>query len=465
MPVSGAWQARFEAWQSSGGFLARTRKPPMSAMHQQAMNHVYQQVLSRLLGSFSPARRMAVQPLIQRLMTAAGGAQRLGSYRIVYRLCGSTAGNCNLALLRAAQLTLAARNQPTFFIRAAVGSQALLDDARNSNVQRVCNALFLHDDPRVELLAFDNETLQPYEYRHASVNQRRLNLRTEMLCVAHELDTLVPAALQQHGYRAMARIYQRLLGYRASADAIVLDQPLLQRQRFVAWALRERRRAGGARVSRHHWQASDCLQLVDAGVEAMPRGQRIDLPAGVHLLGAHDLLGELVVGDEALCHFLGCQPVQALFDQRETRYPLMVWLAYLGGLRNQQLYVGSFEQGLAAFRDSIARVVPGPAESLHLSSRALPRDAAEQMQARLCTWYGMDLAQVSCAVYAPFNDRGARLEAFLAVCHPGMQVTMPYLHQGLRGSKVPAQVVQWLESVSGLPLATLQRLYQRPRLS
>jgi len=30
---------------------------------------------------------------------------------------------------------------------------------------------------------------------------------------------------------------------------------------------------------------------------------------------------------------------------------------------------------------------------------------------------------------------------------------------------VPAQVVQWLESVSGLPLATLQRLYQRPRLS
>lgn len=437
----------------------------MSAMHQQAMNHVYQQVLSRLLGSVSPARRMAVQPLIQRLMTAAGGAQRLGSYRVVYRLCGSTAGNCNLALLRAAQLTLAARNQPTFFIRAAVGSQALLDDARNSNVQRACNALFLHDDPRVELLAFDDETLQPYEYRHASVNQRRLNLRTEMLSVAHELDTLTLAALQQHGYRAMARIYQRLLGYRAPANAIVLDQPLLQRQRFVAWALRERRRAGGARVSRHHWQASDCLQLVDAGFEAMPRGQRIDLPTGVHLLGAHDLLGELVAGDEALCHFMGCQPVQPLFDLRETRYPLMVWLAYLSGLRNQQLHVGSFEQGLDGFRDSIARVVPGPAESLHLSSRALPRDAAEQMQARLCTWYGMDSAQVSCAVYAPFNDRGARLEAFLAVCHPGMQVTAPYLHQGLRGSKVPAQVVQWLESVSGLPLATLQRLYQRPRLS
>ncbi|RZA14322.1 MAG: hypothetical protein EOP02_26755, partial [Proteobacteria bacterium] len=69
----------------------------MSAMHQQAMNRVYQQVLSRLLGSFSPARRVAVQPLIQRLMTAAGGAQRLGGYRVVYRLCGSTAGHAGLA--------------------------------------------------------------------------------------------------------------------------------------------------------------------------------------------------------------------------------------------------------------------------------------------------------------------------------------------------------------------------------
>lgn len=440
----------------------------MSAMHQQAMNHVYQQVLSRLLGSFSPARRMAVQPLIQRLMTAAGGAQRLGSYRIVYWLCGDTAGSCNLALLRAAQLTLAARNQPTFFIRAAVGSQALLDDARNANVQRACNALFLHDDPRVELLALDDETLQPYEYRHASVNQRRLNLRTEMLSVAHQLDTLAPAVLQQHGYWAMARIYQRLLGYRAPADAIVLDQPLLQRRRFVAWALRERRRAGGARVSRYHWHSSDCLQPLEAGVAGVagvPRGQRIDQPGGVRLLGVQDLLGEPLASDEALWQFLGCQPVLALFDPRETRYPQLALLAHLCGLRSQRLQGGRFEQGLDAFREAVARSVPGSAGLLHPPSAALPRNAAEQMQARLATWYGMDSAQVSCAVYAPFNDRGTRLEAFLAACHPGMQVTAPYLHQGLRGSKVPAQVVQWLESVSGLPLATLQRLYQRPRLS
>lgn len=436
----------------------------MSAMHQQAMNHVYQQVLSRLLGSFSPARRMAVQPLIQRLMTAAGGAQRLGSYRIVYRLCGSAAGHGSLALLRAAQLTLAARHQPTFSIRAAVSSQALLDDVRNGNVQRACNALFLHDDPRVELLAFDDEALQPYEYRHASINQRRMNLRTELLTAAHGLDTSAPTALQSQGYRAMARVYQRLLGYQAPADAILLDQPRLQRRRFVAWALRERRRAGGARMPRDHWQSSGCLQAVNAGDAVVPRGQRSGLPVGVRLLGVDDLLGEPSVADAALWQFLGCEPVPSLFEPLENRCPQLACVAYLYGLRSQRLHGGTFEQGLDAFRADVARAGPDLTGAITHRSGAVTRSAADQMQNRLSTWYGMDPAQVSCAVYAPFTERGARLEAFLSTCHPGMQVTMPYLHRVLRGSRVPAQVVQWLESVSGLPLATLQGLYQRPRL-
>ena len=36
----------------------------MSAIHEQAMNYVYQQVLQRLLGYFSRAERTALQLLI-----------------------------------------------------------------------------------------------------------------------------------------------------------------------------------------------------------------------------------------------------------------------------------------------------------------------------------------------------------------------------------------------------------------
>ncbi len=55
----------------------------MSTIHDQAMNYVYQQVLQRLLSFFSRAERTALQLLIQRLMVAAGGAERMGDYKVL----------------------------------------------------------------------------------------------------------------------------------------------------------------------------------------------------------------------------------------------------------------------------------------------------------------------------------------------------------------------------------------------
>lgn len=434
----------------------------MSAMHQQAMKHVYQQVLSRLLGSFSPARRAAVQPLIQRLMSAAGGAQRLGNYRVVLMVCGSAAGNANLAVLRAAQLTLAARHQPTFSIRAAISSHALLDDIRNRNMQRACNALFLHDDSRVELLTLDDEAITPYEHRNAAAPARRVACRTELLASGHRLDAASHAALQKHGHQAMARFYQRVLAYKSKADAIVLDQPALQRRRFVVWAMRDLRRRGVAPLRREHWHGNSCLQLIDPGVAAKPQGHRVDGAAEVQLLPAHDLLSEPSAVDGQLWQFLGCETPTPLFSPGEARYPQLAWFAHVHGLRSQWLQAGSYEAGLESFLGCTNSGLFGDLSPAPKLRKQVVRAAGEHVQARLFSWYAMEQAHLSCAVFTPFVGRGARLEAFLAACHPGMLVTMPYLHKGLRGAKVPAQVVQWLESTSGLPLATLQGLYRSP---
>ena len=55
----------------------------MDNFHEQAMSFVYQQVLHRLLGFFNRLERVALQLLIQRLLVAAGGLDRIGSYRIL----------------------------------------------------------------------------------------------------------------------------------------------------------------------------------------------------------------------------------------------------------------------------------------------------------------------------------------------------------------------------------------------
>lgn len=55
----------------------------MNNFHEQAMGFVYQQVLHRLLGCFSRPERIALQLLIQRLLVAAGGVERIGNYRVM----------------------------------------------------------------------------------------------------------------------------------------------------------------------------------------------------------------------------------------------------------------------------------------------------------------------------------------------------------------------------------------------
>lgn len=91
----------------------------MTNIHEQAMNNVYQQVLQRLLSFFSRAERTALQLLIQRLAVAAGGMEQMGSYKVLAIQSGSRDCCYTLALLRAAQLTIATRAPATFQLRVA----------------------------------------------------------------------------------------------------------------------------------------------------------------------------------------------------------------------------------------------------------------------------------------------------------------------------------------------------------
>ena len=92
----------------------------MSNFHEQAMHFVYQQVLHRLLGFFSRPERIALQLLVQRILVAAGGLERIGSYRVMVVHEGGKECAYTLAFLRAAQLSIAGRTPETFTLRIAV---------------------------------------------------------------------------------------------------------------------------------------------------------------------------------------------------------------------------------------------------------------------------------------------------------------------------------------------------------
>ncbi|HCP30397.1 MAG TPA: hypothetical protein DIT96_12450, partial [Pseudomonas sp.] len=86
----------------------------MTAIHDQAMHHIYRQVLERLLNHMSQSQRASLQLLIQRLLIAAGGAEYIGTFRVL-ALHGNDRRSARLlAMLRAAQLSIATRGPVTF---------------------------------------------------------------------------------------------------------------------------------------------------------------------------------------------------------------------------------------------------------------------------------------------------------------------------------------------------------------
>src|SRR5476651_1705493 len=136
----------------------------MSAIHEQAMNYVYQQVLQRLLSYFSRAERTALQLLIQRLIVAAGGIERIGSYKVMVAFGGGKDSAYTVAFLRAAQLSIAGRSPATFNLRIATLRHAGVTPAVMGNIHRCYSSLFVYDDPRVEVLMVDQQQVRPFRF-------------------------------------------------------------------------------------------------------------------------------------------------------------------------------------------------------------------------------------------------------------------------------------------------------------
>jgi len=157
----------------------------MSTIHDQAMNYVYQQVLQRLLSFFSRAERTALQLLIQRLVVAAGGMERMGEYKVMVTPSGTRDSCYMLALLRAAQLSIAGRAPATFQLRVATLRRSGAGAAALNNLHRSFAALFLYDDPRVELLMVEHRQVLPFNPLAPLEKDSADAHRTNLLMMGH----------------------------------------------------------------------------------------------------------------------------------------------------------------------------------------------------------------------------------------------------------------------------------------
>lgn len=443
------------------------------------MNGIYQQVLEKLLAHFTHAQRAALQLLVQRIGVAAGGLDRLSQFKVlVAHGGGSTSGQC-LAMVRAAQLSLAVRYPATFMLRVATYRHSGMGCEVMANIERGYAALSLHDDPRVELLVVDDQQVQAYDPLAPLSAATRLRNRTDLLVAGHLGSGDSRGSLCHGCYLGRADFYQRVTAWNGGVHALVSGQPPNRLRRYLAWGRRAARHAGLGTGSSEGEGGDTLLEVVSQVGEAYYRqlyGEKLSLrrlprprrkPCVVRV-DMHDLLAAAPQEHwRLLVEFLGFRfSAQAMgFSETACANPLL--MAHLRGLCAEQVQRRSYADGVAEYLAAARQLMLRKGSPEHLVELMLSayddphklqeRRALAQEHAR--AGYQVDEDQLVCLLYAPFVDSGRQLPSYLQHCHPQRVDSLALLHQVLQGTRNDEGLARWLTEVSGLPMPALRRLY------
>ncbi|MEE1865884.1 hypothetical protein [Pseudomonas auratipiscis] len=460
----------------------------MGSIHDQAMQYIYQQVLQRVLEHLSQAQKASLQLLVQRLIVAAGGLERTKGLRLMFVFDASLRCAQALACVRAAQLSIAARAPHTFHLRIATAWQAGMSTTAQANIDSTFSRLFMHDDPRVELLVLDADELLSYDNRRAPSDAQQLAERQEWLLCGH-LGGGSPllANFASHGYLHLAELARQAITWQGRVDAVINADSLADRKRYLAWSRRSLRNAELLGARPIHSCAAALLEgmgeLHRRYLDLLQGHESAFVPAGAEPeFGEQPALRFITIDDlvadhetlhaKRLSRFLGYN-----FDQQADpgghsgiANPLL--LAHLQGLKAEFIDNTQYGDGIHLYlqqtrqrmqrNDDFATVETCIFDYWQTGELEQRRGEANDFASQA---YGLSEAQLVCQLFSPFVGRGAQLETFLCRCHPGMLVAMPYLHKALQGQSAPEPVVQWLVDTSGLPLPMLQKLYSRDALA
>lgn len=458
----------------------------MSSIHEQAMNYVYQQVLQRLLSYLRRAERTALQLLIQRLIVSAGGIERIGSYKVLVAFSGGKDSAYTVALLRAAQLSIACRAPATFSLRIANMRHAGMTSAVMDNIERCYSALFVQDDPRVELLIVDHQSVQTFEADLPFSSAGREQNRSDLLLAGHLTAGDARTTFCNGCYLAMAEFLGRAACWGEGVHAVLSGDSLKDQKQYATWITRLARAGGQPLDNWHRLSFNAALDTIDTVGRAYYRelydqpaqAESYVLPALSYLrpqvaptfLGVADLIGfRLEERWALLTDFLGFRFDDLAFGFSESDCANPLLMAHMRGLRAQFVQGREYADGVGEYLKLAAGMMRRKGMPRRLVDQALAAyDTPDKLQQRraLAQGYaqeafGLGETQLVCLLFSPFVDSGAQLEAFLRKFHPGMLVALADLHKALSGEPAPDQVVQWLVEVSGLSLKGVQSLYGR----
>lgn len=441
----------------------------------------------RLNGYLSEREREAVATAGQRLVRAAGGPDRLPSYKVMVAYGGGKDSTYVVAFVRAVQLDLRLRLGATFALRVANMRHAGVPHAVMENIDRVYRALDMLDDEQAELLTVDHTQIRRFHRDLPLPDRLRQINRLDVLMNGHRAAGDGRPTFCNSCNLAVADFYGRAAWWDGGVRAVMTGDSSREQRLYSVWIMRLAAECGvdvaGARDFGFHGLLSALRDIGhayvrelfgdDSAAELAEReiatGDRTLQP---EFISIYDLVSYRVDDHWGLItDFLGFRFDDLAFSFTESDCANPLLMAHLRGLRAQYVACRGYADGITEYlhlaRELMYRKeMPETLIRLVLERYDSPEKVQERRRAAAAfaeQAFGLGEDELVALVFSPFTDHGARLAAFVDRCHPHMSGDLDALHAALRGEQdAGSPAAPWLESVSGLPLRYLRRLYDSP---
>ncbi|NWB99003.1 hypothetical protein HX882_24215 [Pseudomonas gingeri] len=440
-------------------------------------------LLGELNRYLSVVDRRAVATLGERLISAAGGIEKLADYKLMVAYGGGKDSSYTVSLIRAVQLHLSVLYGHTFFLRIANMRHAGVPDAVMANIDRVYRALHLYDDARVEMLVIDHQQIRPFERHLPFPEQVRQMNRFDVLMNGHRTAGDGRPTFCNSCNLAVADFYGRAAWWQGGVNAVVTGDSRKEQKHYFTWIMRLAQRLGLDVEECRRQGFRGLLQALDGVAQVYfieLFGEGFDLEraerrvasgsdsADPDFISIYDLVSYRVEDHwELITEFLDFRFEELAFSFTESDCANPMLMAHFRGLKAEFVQGRHYHDGIEEYLElaqALMRKKEMPQRLIDLALSAYAGSEGKEARRNLANRFasdafGLDEAQLICMQFAPFVNTGRELSSFIGICHPKHLAEIETLHQILAGRLEHSQLSLWLTKISGLQLPALRSLY------
>ncbi|MCK6254252.1 hypothetical protein [Pseudomonas fragi] len=310
--------------------------------------------------------------------------------------------------------------------------------------------------------------------------------RTQVLMSGHLTQGDARATFFYSDLLARAKLYRQACRWGAKVDALIDRRPPSHLGQYVTWIQQVAEQHGHAPLGAGHEGFENAVKLCSKLDDDYKQLLKLP-PAFSHeysaISGGNGI--DVINIFDCLCHEMDVLNSQVLMfvegpwnikmpDIEEPQAAVVLLGAHLQGLRGTYQYGVEYSIGADAYlrrasqeNQSNERFKGQLVQRLGASFNTPKRirklhGVATQYLGEL---HGVNNEQLGCFICSPFVNKADDLEPFLQNCYPEKLQYIQEYRRVLMDPNTSSQVdVTWLESVSGLPLASLQALYHMEKI-